>query len=132
MVVLVSYCRTSFFLIQRDRNHIKSSLRAAERSRMRGSAERMAVRVGQMLLLLLVVLVELGEAAPVDKPPQIVKKLEKQILLKFGPLNKFVLVSAVLTRAGHATTRPRQCVHVFRLQSCWLLHCYHIRCECSI
>jgi hypothetical protein len=32
-------------------------------------------------------------ASPVHKPPQITRKLEKQILLKFGPVNSFTLVS---------------------------------------
>ncbi len=42
--------------------------------------------------VVLVVLAGLAHASPVHKPPQIVKKLDKQILLKFGPLNRFVLV----------------------------------------
>lgn len=45
----------------------------------------------RVLVVVLAVLVDRCPASPVDKPPQIVKKLDKQILLKFGPLNRFVL-----------------------------------------
>ena len=34
-----------------------------------------------------------------------------------------------LSRAGHATTLPRQPDYVF---NCWLLHCVSIRCDYSI
>jgi hypothetical protein len=48
----------------------------------------MEVRVLGWLVLLVGV-----HASPVHKPPQITRKLEKQILLKFGPVNSFTLVS---------------------------------------
>ena len=34
-----------------------------------------------------------------------------------------------MSRAGHATTLPKQCGHAFRPHSCWLLHYYSIRGE---
>ena len=37
-----------------------------------------------------------------------------------------------ISRAGHATTLPRHRDHVFRPQSCWLLHYYYIPSGISI
>ncbi len=52
----------------------------------------MMVRVLGWLVCGVVLLVG-GYASAVHKPPQITRKLEKQILLKFGPVNSFTLVS---------------------------------------
>ena len=38
----------------------------------------------------------------------------------------------VKNRAEHATTLQRQCGHIFKPQTCWLLQYYYIRCGFSI
>ena len=53
----------------------------------------MEVRVLGWLVYGVMLLVVGVHASAVHKPPQITRKLEKQILLKFGPVNSFTLVS---------------------------------------